>query len=102
MRGIHVRYPTAKKGDAEMKLTSILAGSLALTMFALPAAAQQQQSDGPTAAECQAMFKAADIDNDGVLSREELASSEDLGEFYQADENVTSVPQSKFLSDCAG
>jgi Ca2+-binding EF-hand superfamily protein len=79
----------------------LLLAALALVLPALPALAQQQ-SDGPTAAECQAMFKAADIDNNGVLSREELASSEDLGELYQGDENVTSVPQSKFLSDCAG
>jgi hypothetical protein len=61
-----------------------------------PAVAQQQQSDAPSAAECQEMFKAADINNDGNLSRDELASSKDLREFYQADENITSVPQSNF------
>jgi Ca2+-binding EF-hand superfamily protein len=48
------------------------------------------------------MFKVADINNDGVLSRDELESSEDLGNFYTADENVANVPQSKFLSDCTG
>jgi hypothetical protein len=45
------------------------------------------------AAECQEMFKAADINNDDVLSREELATSEDLRDFYQTDESVTNVPQ---------
>jgi Ca2+-binding EF-hand superfamily protein len=85
-----------------MKLTPVLAGALALTMFALPAAAQQQQSESPSAAECQELFKAADVDNNGSLSRDELASSEDLKDFYAADENVTNVPQGKFLTDCTG
>jgi hypothetical protein len=90
----------AKEGNV-MKLLPVTT-VLALLLPALPAVAQQLQSDAPSAAECQEMFKAADINNDGILSRDELASSEDLREFYQADENVSSVPQSKFMSDCTG
>jgi Ca2+-binding EF-hand superfamily protein len=78
--------------------------ALALWLHSVPASAQQSQAPeaGPTAAECQAMFKTADLNNDGVLSKEELASSEDLKDFYAAGENVTNVPLGKFVTDCSG
>jgi Ca2+-binding EF-hand superfamily protein len=84
---------------------SMLAVGVLSLVLAGAASAQQsqgQQSQGMSAQECQSMFKAADLNNDGKLTRDELASSQDLAEFYGPDENVTEVPLSKFLSDCAG
>jgi Ca2+-binding EF-hand superfamily protein len=82
-----------------IKHSMLAAGVLSLV---LAGAASAQQSEGMSAQECQSMFKAADLNNDGKLTRDELASSQDLAEFYGPDENVTEVPLSKFLSDCTG
>jgi hypothetical protein len=58
--------------------------------------AQQQQSDAPSAAECQEMFNAADIDNDGILSRDELASSEDSATSIKLTKVSPTCPRANF------
>jgi hypothetical protein len=57
----------------------LLAAAVASFAFAIPATAQQTDKSIPPSglaqnqAECLAQFNAADINNDGVLSREEVS-----------------------------
>lgn len=76
-----------------MKLKQILSAAMLVgaTALATPAFAESP-------AECRAMFRAADLDGDGILSSEEIAAADSMPDAFSDSEAVT---LSEFVSECA-
>jgi hypothetical protein len=51
-----------------------------------------------TSAECRAMFLAADADDDGVLTADELAQMDDVPDAFSDSESVT---LNEFVEECS-
>jgi Ca2+-binding EF-hand superfamily protein len=79
-----------------LKTMSLL---LAATMFALPAIAQSAKPAAANQKQCADQFKAADINNDGMLSRTEIGNAQQTLPASLA--NKDRVTRSEFMTVCS-
>lgn len=72
---------------------------IAVSMFAISAAAQDSRSIAADQKRCTDQFKAADLDNDGVLSRTEIGNAKQLLPASLAKKDR--VTRAEFMTACA-
>jgi hypothetical protein len=75
-----------------VKLKEILS---AILLASATAAATPALAESP--AECQAMFRAADADGDGILTSDEIAAADNVPDAFTDSESVT---LSEFMTEC--
>jgi hypothetical protein len=72
---------------------------LAATLLALPAAAQDRDRAAAAQKQCDDQFKAADLNNDGVLSRTELGNAKQA--LPAALANKSRLTRKEFMDACS-